>query len=133
LKRSVKSAAGNRLDSCGIVEVINTGKDGVPVFEMSECFSRVESGPLMRAPNFELRYLRTVGQGELTRPLEVAWDDRGSLFDSRSEVQNGLLKCWNFGIQQCKNPLLQRKKLWLPLTAKRSGSKSSGLFYFLWI
>jgi hypothetical protein len=47
----------------------------------------VESGPKTPGADLlELRYLRTVGQGELSRPVEIAWDARGTPFDSRDDV-----------------------------------------------
>jgi hypothetical protein len=56
----------------------------------------VESGPKTPGADLlELRYLRTVGQGELSRPVEIAWDARGTPFDSRDDLQ---MEFWSNGV-----------------------------------
>ncbi|MCI0695006.1 T9SS type A sorting domain-containing protein [candidate division KSB1 bacterium] len=72
-------------DSRGIVYVADTGNNRVLVLEVAER-SQVESGPADLGTEIELRYLRTVGQGELSRPFDVAWDDRGTPFDSLDDM-----------------------------------------------
>ncbi len=72
-------------DSRGIVYVADTGNNRVLVLEVAER-SRVESGPADLGSELELRYLRTVGQGELSRPFDLAWDDRGTPFDSLDDI-----------------------------------------------
>lgn len=72
-------------DSRGIVYVADTDNNRVLVLEVAER-SRVESGPADLGSELELRYLRTVGQGELSRPFDVAWDDRGTPFDSLDDM-----------------------------------------------
>jgi hypothetical protein len=79
----------------------------------------VESGPKTPGADLlELRYLRTVGQGERSRPVEIAWDVRGSPFDSRSDLQQdywraGSMDCWSDGVlepQQAMTPKLHYPK-----------------------
>lgn len=72
-------------DSRGIVYVADTDNNRVLVLEVAER-PRVESGPADLGTEIELRYLRTVGQGELSRPYDVAWDDRGTPFDSLDDM-----------------------------------------------
>ncbi|MDZ7292545.1 MAG: hypothetical protein ONB44_20800 [candidate division KSB1 bacterium] len=69
-------------DCCGIVAVIDAGSDQLPVLDMGASPYRVESGPAVQGADLELRHLRTVGQGEFSRSVDIAWDDRGILFDS---------------------------------------------------
>lgn len=72
-------------DSRGIVYVADTGNNRVLMLEVAEK-PKVESGPADLGTEIELRYLRTVGQGELSRPSDVAWDDRGTPFDSLDDM-----------------------------------------------
>jgi len=72
-------------DSRGIVYVADTGNNRVLVLEVAER-PQVESGPADLGTEIELRYIRTVGQGELSRPYDVAWDDRGTPFDSLDDI-----------------------------------------------
>jgi hypothetical protein len=65
--------------------VADTGNNRVLVLEVAEK-PKVESGPADPGTEIELRYLRMVGQGELSRPYDVAWDDRGTPFDSLDDM-----------------------------------------------
>ena len=92
---------------------------------------RVESGPTASGVFSNCAISGWLGRANSPVPIAVACDACKALFDSRDDVfKNGLVDAWIAGIQQSNNPKLQRKSLWLPLTAKRSGSRDSGLFYF---
>jgi hypothetical protein len=61
----------------------------------------VESGPKVSGADLlELRYLRMVGQGELSRPVRVAWDARNSPVDSHDDVLDGLKEYGIVGVME---------------------------------
>jgi sugar lactone lactonase YvrE len=63
------------VDPNGVVYVADTGNSRVLVLKLS--------GP---ANDISLSYLGAIGGNELSQPTELAWDDRGTIFDARDDL-----------------------------------------------
>ncbi len=66
---------GIAVDANGTVYVADTGNRRVLVLEFN--------GP---ASQLELSYVGSLGENELSQPMEVAWDDRGTIFNGRDDM-----------------------------------------------
>ncbi len=66
---------GIAVDASGFVYLADTGNRRVLVLKLS--------GP---ADQLTLSYVGTLGRKELSQPMEVAWDDRGTIFNSADDV-----------------------------------------------
>ncbi len=66
---------GIAVDAQGRVYVADTGNARVLVLQLT--------GP---AENLSLAFMKELGKGELAQPSALAWDDRGTIFDSSDDV-----------------------------------------------
>ncbi len=71
----LKRPQGIAVDAQGRVYVADTDNSRVLVLQLT--------GP---AENLTLAFVKEIGGGELTQPSALAWDDRGTIFDSSDDV-----------------------------------------------
>jgi len=73
--RTLNRPQGIAVDPQGIVYVADMGNSRVLALKLN--------GP---AKDLKLSYLATIGGNTLAQPTEVAWDDRGTIFDARDDL-----------------------------------------------